>query len=522
MRQRRQLFVMFVMYLFMAVSACSTAEKTGNAKGLPRSTPEAQGMSSSGIRTFLGAVANSDIEFHSLMIVRHGYVVAEGWWSPFAPALKHTLYSLSKSFTSTAIGMAVDEGKLALDDKVIAFFPEERPAEISENLAAMRIRDLLTMTAGHASDTMGGLRESDGNWPRAFLAQEVGYEPGTHFLYNTGATYMLSAILQKVTGQTLFDYLSGRLFTPLGIEGADWETDPRGINTGGYGLRVRTEDTAKLGQLYLQKGQWHGKQLVSAEWVGEATRKQTTSQEGDNDWSQGYGYQFWRCKPEPGFYRGDGAFGQFCIVIPQKDVVIAITSESSDMQASMNLVWQHLLPAIMDEGELPANDEGLRHLRHDFASLKLSPPSVADTSAIAGNISGKAFTLQENEWGLRSVTFTFTQDTCFFSLNYDDETQTVACGMKDWVAGSNVKMTPGGLFAVPGRTEVATKIAASATWRDRNTLLMTWRYVENIHTDDLTCSFGDKGVTISFLSSVAKMRRQPDSRRPLEGSIRDE
>ena len=171
------------------------------------------------------------------------------------------------------------------------------------------------------------------------------HKPGTHFLYNTPATYMLSAIVQKVTGITVLDYLRPRLFEPLGIENPQWDTSPQGISLGGYGLSVRTEDIARFGQLYLQKGVWMGKRLVPSAWIDAATTRQTSS--GSNptsDWEQGYGYQFWRSRH--GLYRGDGAFGQFCIVMPEQDAVVAITSGGRDMQAVMNLVWEKLLPAL--------------------------------------------------------------------------------------------------------------------------------------------------------------------------------
>jgi CubicO group peptidase (beta-lactamase class C family) len=238
----------------------------------PRSTPAAQGLSAAAILSFVERAEASIEALHSLMLVRHGHVIAEGWWSPYGPKLPHMLFSLSKSFTSTAVGLAVAEGRLTVQDRVLSFFPQDAPAEVSENLAAMRVRDLLSMSTGNADDTFGPMHEAaDGNWVRAFLARPVEYAPGTHFLYNTGATYMCSAIVQKLTGQTLLDYLTPRLFAPLGIEGARWESCPRGINHGGTGLHVRTEDIARFGQLYLQKGLWQGQRLLSEAWqfVGE-------------------------------------------------------------------------------------------------------------------------------------------------------------------------------------------------------------------------------------------------------------
>jgi CubicO group peptidase (beta-lactamase class C family) len=502
--------------LLLNLISCSTPTSDENA--LPRSAPEARGISSASIRAFLDAAEESGLEFHSIMILRHGHVVAEGWWHPFAPELKHTLYSLSKSFTSTAIGMLVADGKISVEDNVLSFFPEYHPAEASENLAKMQVKHLLTMTTGHEKETIDALLASDGNWPKAFLAQEVTYEPGTRFLYNTGATYMLSAILQKVTGQTLFDFLSERLFQSLGIEGADWEADPQGIHTGGYGLRVKTEDIAKFGQFYLQKGKWNSKQLLPESWVEEATRKQTDSQEGDNDWSQGYGYQFWRCKPEPGFYRGDGAFGQYCIVIPQKDAVIAITAESPDMQASMNLVWEHILPAFEDQ-PLEADPESQQQLAQALNDLAIEPPKISPRSPIERHVSGKEFKLDPNEWAAQSVTFTLTGDSCIFTIRDSVGNEVIKSEMNQWTTGNNARMTPGSLFSVAGRTAVPTKIASSATWQSINTLILTWRYIENIHTDRLTCVFEENKVTITFLNSVADMRNEPDARKPLVGRL---
>jgi CubicO group peptidase (beta-lactamase class C family) len=231
---------------------------------------------------------------NSFMLVRHGHVIAEGWWAPYSAQDNHELYSLSKSFTSTAVGMAVAEGKLSIDDEVLKFFPDDAPAERSANLKAMRVRDLLTMSAGHQDETSTA---ADKISAKAFLAHPVPHKPGTHFKYNTPATFMLSAIVQKQTGQTVLDYLRPRLFEPLGITQPVWNTNWQGISLGGYGLSVRTEDIARFGQLYLQKGNWQGKQLIQREWVELATSRQVSN--GSNprsDWDQGYGFQFWRCR----------------------------------------------------------------------------------------------------------------------------------------------------------------------------------------------------------------------------------
>lgn len=356
---------LIVAALFLLPAFQGFAQESQSSKALPRSTPEAQGVSSAGLLDFI-ETANRDVKsMHSFMLVRHGHVVAEAWWKPQSAEMPHVLWSLSKSFTSTAVGLAVAEGKLSINDPVLKFFPDEAPAEVSANLKAMRVRDLLTMATGHQNEP--NVR-NETNWIKAFLAHPVPHKPGTHFQYNTPATFMQSAIVQKVTGQTVVEYLKPRLFEPLGIEQPKWDANPQGISIGGYGLYLKTEDIAKFGQLYLQNGQWQGKQLVPADWIEQATSKQVSNGSDPNrDWDQGYGFQFWRCRHDA--YRGDGKDGQFCIVIPKLDAVVAITANTGDMQAELNIVWDKLLPALHDK-PLPENKEGIAKLKAVIEKLE--------------------------------------------------------------------------------------------------------------------------------------------------------
>jgi CubicO group peptidase (beta-lactamase class C family) len=377
----------------VAVVALAAAPSFG--ADLPRSTPEAQGVSSRGVLAFVEAADQKIDSLHSVMIVRHGHVVAAGWWAPYAAETPHMLFSLSKSFTSTAVGLAAAEGKLSVDDPVLKFFPDEAPADPGNNLKAMRLSDLLRMSTGHQTEPP---RKPTESWAKTFLAHPVPFKPGTHFLYNTSGTYMLSAAVQKATGQTVLDYLKPRLFDPLGIENPTWEKSPQGVSTGGYGLSVRTEDIAKFGQLYLQKGQWNGKQLVPAAWVAGATARQTSN--GSNpksDWDQGYGYQFWRCRH--GAYRGDGAFGQYCVVLPEQDAVIAITAGVRDLQAVLDLVWDKLLPAF-GPSALPSDEETGKKLAATLKGLSLRVPEEKGTAA---KVAGKTFAFPANDRGVESV-----------------------------------------------------------------------------------------------------------------------
>ncbi len=416
----------------LALVACSGTLYLSAAQAsspLPRSTPETQGVSPSALLAFVEA-ADKDVDsMNSFMLVRHGHVVAEGWWAPYEADAPHSLYSLSKSFTATAVGLAIAEGKLSVDDEVLKFFPEDTPPEPSKNLKAMRVSDLLRMSTGHQTEPP---RTPDQPWTKVFLAQPVPNKPGTHFLYNTSATYMLSAIVQKATGQTVLDYLKPRLFAPLGIEHPTWESSPQGISTGGYGLSIRTEDIARFGQLYLQKGLWNGKQLVPTSWVQAATARQTSN--GSNpqsDWEQGYGYQFWRCRHNA--YRGDGAFGQFCIVLPEQDAVIAITSGVKNMQAVVNLVWDKLLPALKP-APLAADDASRKQLEQKLAGLSLHPQ---DGSASPARVSNKKFVFPSNDRKLEAITLNGDpkDDTITLVARFDGVDHPIPCGRGAWRKG---------------------------------------------------------------------------------------
>lgn len=457
---------------------------------LPRSTPEAQGISSAAIQGFVDAVEQQVDALHSFMLVRHGQVVAEGWWAPYGPEHQHILFSLSKSFTSTAIGLAVAEGRLTVEDRVVSFFPEDLPADVSENLAAMRVHDLLAMATGHTEDTTPYLHQAaDGNWAKAFLARPVERTPGTHFVYNSGATYMLSAIIQKVTGQKLIDYLQPRLFQPLGIENPWWESCPRGINVGGWGLNVRTEDIARFGQMYLQKGVWQGQQLVPQAWVEAATSRQVANDSQTNiDWRQGYGYQFWRC--QHGAYRGDGAFGQYCIVMPEQDAVLAITSGLGDMQIPLNLVWEHLLPAF-GSAALPENKSAQQTLANKLASLALPLVQGAPSSSMAAKISGQRYHFDPNERKVAAFTLVSTGDKCQFTLEDEYGAHEVPVGTGVWQKGVAALERRGVL-----------PIATSGAWAADDTYVIKAYFYTTPFSPTITCRFVDDQLLFDYKLNV--------------------
>jgi CubicO group peptidase (beta-lactamase class C family) len=321
---------------------------------LPRSTPSAQGVAASGVAAFVAALErHPGIDPHSLMLVRHGHVVAEGWWAPYSADRLHLLYSLSKTFMSTAVGFAVQEGLLSLDDAVADHFPEFRD-ELPEASRGILVRHALAMASGHATDMAQVALMTDPDEPvRGFLLHAPEHTPGTWFAYNQPANYAVAAILQRAAGTDLVGYLRPRLLDPLGVPPVSWQQYPAGRSLGFSGLHATTETIAKLGLLHLQDGVWEGEQLLPEGWAAEVrTKRVDTHLEVNPDWAQGYGFQVWMARHG---YRGDGAYGQFMVILPEHDVVLALTSAEEDMQAVLDAAWQHLLPAFDGPGDEAAD-----------------------------------------------------------------------------------------------------------------------------------------------------------------------
>ncbi|HEY5759510.1 MAG TPA: serine hydrolase [Steroidobacter sp.] len=516
----------FLQQAGLATVAFGMGATSLRALGDGRATPEASGVSSQAIRAFLDAVAGSKHEMHSLMLMRHGQNVAQGWWRPYRAETPQSLYSLSKSFTSTAVGLAVAEGKLKVTERVIDFFPQQLPSNISDNLKALRVQHLLTMSAGHATDTAPRITH-DQDWVKSFLALPVENAPGSAFVYNSGATYMLSAIVQKVTGEKLIDYLRPRLFDPLQVREVRWATCPRGIDTGGWGLSATTATLAKFGQLYLQQGQWNGKQLLPKSWVQEATAFKIQQPGTDlaqlklsSDWHQGYAYQFWRCRHDA--FRGDGAFGQYCIVLPKQDAVIAITSATVDMQGLLNLVWEHLLPGMQDK-PLAADASSSSKLQEQLAALSLPLPSGAPTSPTGGRVNGRSFELESNSLGAKSVALRFDRDVCKFELTTAAGRFDIDCGLGRWADGAtSMPGTPpeiSELIGPPVGEQQPAKVAAAGAWKDPNTFQMQWRFYGTPHHDDVTCRFDGDRVQVEFKNSITTLSggAHPETRPALKG-----
>lgn len=471
---------------------------------LERSLPEDEGVSTEQILKFLKA-ANNDktTEFQSFVLLRHGKVISQATWKPYQNSLKNTLYSCSKSFTATAIGFAVQEGKLKVSDQVISFFPDKLPANISENLQNLTVKDLLTMSAGMDPDPSFSIVPTETDWVKAFLATPIVNKPGTKFLYNSVATYMLSAIIQKVTGEELIAYLKPRLFDPLHIVGMDWEKDPAGIDSGGWGLRIKTEDMAKFAQLFLQKGKWDGQQILDEKWIMEASKAQimqnpeaTMEMKSGSDWLQGYGYQMWRSRHDS--YRGDGAFGQLMLVLPKEDAVIAVTAETKDMQAEMNLIWKYLLPAFHQK-TLPENKEAYQNLRALEENLVLKPLVSKTFPKIK-----KKFKLEENPLHFTEICFKTKGKKLLVEFIKDSQKYGYQFTSGQWHLGdTNMKMPALTALALGDTSHLyPAKTATSFEWKDQNNFELKIRFLESPHSQIYKINFKENTVAITAENSL--------------------
>lgn len=465
---------------------------------LPRSTPEAQGVRSQGVLDLVTALEGLK-EVHSVMLVRHGQVIAEGWWAPYTPGDMHNMYSVTKSFNSTAVGLAVGEGLLSVDALVSSFFPDLMPAQPAPAFQTMSVEHLLMMASGHAQDPLDAMRAAPGGqWTRAFLESNVEREPGS-FFYNSGAAYVLGAIVQKVTGETVEEYLTPRLFEPLGITNRVWGMSPEGINLTEGGLSITTEELAKFGLLYLQKGNWNGQQIVSEQWATDATSKQIATGADNGNWNFGYGYQFWR---SPVGYRADGSLGQFSFVLPEQDIVLAITAATGNDGGTnriMNLVFQHVIGGMLaGDAALPEDTAAHDALTAKLASLALGVPQGAPTSPLAADVSGSRYAIATNSQGITAVELDFSGELPLLSIEDADGQHVIPVGLGQWRrARTGFKKHINELFDTSDQA-----ISAIGAWTSDNTFVAKLAFTETPYTMDAAFAFNVDQVAVDMSYNV--------------------
>ncbi|MFJ5733041.1 serine hydrolase domain-containing protein [Streptomyces paradoxus] len=482
-----------------------------SASALPSSGPAAQGVDAAGVHAFLDALeAAPEIEPHSLMIMRHGHLVASGWWAPYTAERPHLLYSLSKSFTGTAAALAEAEGLLDFDAPVISYFPEFEADVTDPRSRAMLVRHVASMASGHRRETVDEAYARDPAEPvRGFLLLPPDQDPGTVFAYNQPTTYTLAAIVQRVTGQSLSAYLRPRLLDPLGIGEVAWRCDRTGRELGFSGLHATTDAVARLGQLYLRDGLWEGERLLPRGWAARASqpRTPTAGAMGDvdrQDWDQGYGYQFWTSRHG---YRGDGAYGQFCLVLPEQDVVIASTAATERMQQYLNLVWEHLLPAF-GPGPLTGREAADAELVERLGRLAL--PSAPGRSAPPDRDRDWATALFAPLAGpgpVRSAGLTRDGDGWTLTLTGQGD-------RPDRPDRLGLRLAPEGWRVA----EEPVPTAVSGGWTDAGTLAVEVAFLETPHRLALTCSLADGTLTAHWLTEPLHGDRLTGLRAP-RGSV---
>ena len=383
----------------LAIGLMASLSANAQTNELPRSTPEEQGVPSKALVALFDSLHALPLtDMHAVVVMRHGKVIGEMYPKPYAPEYRHTMYSCSKTFVGIAVGLAIEDNRLRLDDRIAAIFPELLPDSVSKDLADMTVRHLLTMASGVKPDW--NMRSRGKEWIRTFLSKPV-KEPGTQYAYDSMVSYMLAAVVQKVTGKKLTEYLQERVFTPMNVTEWAWEESPEGVNTGGWGVHIQPESLAKFGQLILNEGSWEGKQLVPAEWIREMCKKhRETGREV-------YGYHIWHCGGHDGAVRADGALGQYVISVLDKDMVVVMTEATlGNGRDQRRLIWDVLLPQIQDE-PLPANKKDYQKLLKKQDSYKLAEVKGKASSAFALNWKNKTIELGKNTFGWKSLKLNF-------------------------------------------------------------------------------------------------------------------
>ncbi len=440
---------------------------------IPVSSPAAEGVDARGILALVDALeARTGVEPHGLTILRRGHEIVSGHWAPYRRDRLRLLYSLSKSFTSTAAGFAVAEGLLSADDLVLDHFPECAADAADDRVRSWRVRHLLSMGTGHTSDTADRIFGTDEDPVRAFLRLAPEREPGSVFSYNQGCTYTVAAIVQKLVGCSLPEYLQPRLFDAVGGGPVAWLEQPAGRSLGFSGLHATHDDVVRLGLLYLQRGRWGSRQLLPTTWVDAATSVQiATPGEPNPDWQQGYGYQFWVGRHG---YRGDGAYGQFCIVLPAQDAVVVITSATLAMQSVLDDVYEHLLPAFHDTPLPDAADADLAARLGTLAVPRpvgaASPPDPALWDGLAFTARGGVCRVQRSLTGVR-VDRSRTDGSWQLTLDEGDVSFTVTLH-DTWTADD---------VHVPATGDVV-PIAAAGAFTPRGELRAELRFLDTPHT----------------------------------------
>lgn len=492
-----------ILSLMCALCAVVAVAQVGD---LQRSTPASEGVDPAAVKMFIDSLLKvKQTDIHHVMVVRHGKVIAEAHPAPYRAQDAHTLYSCSKTFTSLAVGIAIEENRLRLSDRVASFFPDKLPDSISPNLARMTVRDLLIMASGIKPDWI--MRNNNPDWITEWLAKPVTHEPGKLFQYDSMCSFMLAAIVQKVTGMTMLDYLKKHVFDEMHITEVDWEQSPDGINTGGWGLRLQAESLAKAGILMLNRGNWNGKQLVPAHWIDEAVTAHINYDwvkpcDAPTEGNRGYGYQVWRCKNDKAF-RADGAFGQYIVCIPEVDMVVVITGYSNDGHGELGCIWKHLMPGVEKVNAKPDKAQKALETACATASLPL----------LKGKKAGEPLpiTLSVSDMDTRyeSIGKITIDENYNITMNCNGMVkETIALGNGKWLYTDLKDVPPYSIEAVDRFKGLKRNFQAAGcyAWESKDILVVRIEYVNWISATTLRFDLKEGKVTVTDNFKEAKPR----------------
>ncbi|RIX48632.1 class C beta-lactamase-related serine hydrolase [Paenibacillus nanensis] len=448
---------------------------------------ESNGLSSKALLALFEQIEERKLNMNSFILLKDGKTAAEFWREPYRRDCPQLLYSLSKSFTGIAVGIAWDQGVLDLQDKVISFFPDKLPERVSANLEKMTIHHLLSMNAGHDDNIYAAVAKEQ-DWVKAYLSMEVHHEPGTHYRYSTHSTYMLAAILERVTGQSLVDFLMPALFEPLRIERPVWETCPLGITAGGMGLSIRTEGIARFGQMLLNKGEYEGRRIVSERYIQLATTEHSDNRAAASpkriDSAQGYGYQLHLCRR--GAFRGDGSFGQLCFVAPKENIVIAATSSFSSMQqlqTLLDLIYEYVM-----DGTATTNER--KPAAVPAVPLFLPIPEHAPT------LHNKCYRLEDNPLQLAMLRFVQAQEGLELLHVYEN-------GSEQRLPFSFTKQTSAPFRFTKDLADHLQEAVTYGAWEDADTLRLTIYFIETPYIVTYWVKMKDRSIDFRFQINVS-------------------
>lgn len=468
--------------------------------------PEEVDVDSSAITAFLNEITSKKLGLQSFTVVRHDKVCAQGFFAPYAAEYPHVLYSMSKSLTSTAVGFAVDEGLISLDDKVVDFFPEYKLLTKSPHNKQLTVRMLLTMRSDKLITPFEEKGKTD--WVRLFFAAPFMLKPDSKFNYVSENTFMLSAIVKKVTGMSALDYLDKKMFQPLGIEKPFWEADGKGNSAGGWGCYMKSEDLAKFFLPYIHEGKWiDSTQLIPKYWVQEALKKQTDSvHDGTPDIRNGYGYQFWK-NPIPNSFRADGLFGQRCFMFPEYDALVVLNCGEAEDYKVMEVFWKYF-PVCFKSEKLDKNDDSVKAMNDKIATLSMPKLEVKPrNTATEQRIENRKITCKTNEYTsvititttqmlfnkpgkLNMMKFNFSENSLTFTWVEKNYHNTIEAGLDGTLRMSEIRLGDLHFHAF-----------SQAAWQEDGSLKLWIRPVESAHERRFTFYF--EGNTVRVINEAA-------------------